>query len=154
MHKARVAVGSPPSAPLNGITELFDNSPTMGRESLVCQGILYVTTRVRVPSMRTQPHHAQLRKKRIKHKKEPVWRSSTGTLYARWPFPGTYPPPSMHADRTRDAHVPRLPGKSTCLAAVDVRTRAPPSATSTSSILYLAYLTSASLTVVSRSASV
>jgi hypothetical protein len=25
-----------------------------------------------------QPHHAQLRKKRIKSKKEPVWRSSTG----------------------------------------------------------------------------
>jgi hypothetical protein len=37
-------------------------------------------------------------------------------------------------------------------AAVDVRTRAPPSATSTSSILYVTSLTSALFTVMSRSA--
>jgi hypothetical protein len=41
MHKARAAVGSPTSAPLNGITELFDKPfPTMGRETLVWLGIL------------------------------------------------------------------------------------------------------------------
>jgi hypothetical protein len=38
------------------------------------------------------------------------------------------------------------------IAAVDVRTRAPPSATSTSSILYVPSLTSALFTVLSRSA--
>src|SRR5215217_3410829 len=36
LHKARAALSSPPSAPLNGITELFDQPiPTMSRESCV-----------------------------------------------------------------------------------------------------------------------
>jgi len=37
MHKARVAVGSPPSAPLNGITELFDK-PLLWGEKPLCAG--------------------------------------------------------------------------------------------------------------------
>jgi hypothetical protein len=41
LREARVAVSSPPSAPLNGITELLDKPfPTMGRETLVWLGIL------------------------------------------------------------------------------------------------------------------
>jgi hypothetical protein len=57
------------SAPLNGITELFDQ-PLL----LLWGEILLSENRVHA-----QPPHAQLRKKRIKSKKEPVWRSSTGT---------------------------------------------------------------------------
>ena len=38
MHKARVAVGSPPSAPLNGITELFDKPLLLWGEKPVCRG--------------------------------------------------------------------------------------------------------------------
>ena len=41
LHKAKVAVSSSPSAPLNGITEFFDKPfPTMGRGTLVWLGIL------------------------------------------------------------------------------------------------------------------
>ena len=67
-HKARVAVGSPPYAPLNGITELFD------------QPLLLPWGEKRLSENRghLQPHHTQLRKKRNKINKEPVWRSSTG----------------------------------------------------------------------------
>jgi hypothetical protein len=38
MHKARVAVGSPPSAPLNGITERFDKPLPLWGEKPVCRG--------------------------------------------------------------------------------------------------------------------
>jgi hypothetical protein len=78
MHKARVAVGSPPSAPLNGITELFDKPLLLWGEKPLCGWESCKSSpRAREPSA-LQPHHAQLRKKRIKSNKEPVWRCSTG----------------------------------------------------------------------------
>jgi hypothetical protein len=78
MHKARVAVGSPPSAPLNGITELFDKPLLLWGEKPLCGWESCKSSpSAREPSA-LQPHHAQLRKKRIKSNKEPVWRCSTG----------------------------------------------------------------------------
>ena len=78
MRKARVAVGSPPSAPLNGITELFDKPlPTMGRETLVCRGSCKSSPESE-NRVCTHSRLTQLRKKRNKSKKDPVWRSSTG----------------------------------------------------------------------------
>jgi hypothetical protein len=77
MHKARVAVGSPPSAPLNGIMELFDD-PLLWEKKALCAGESCTSPPESESRVHAQPHHAQLRKKRNKSKKEPVWRSSTG----------------------------------------------------------------------------
>src|SRR5918995_6217806 len=46
MHKAREAVGSPPSAPLNGITELFDKPLPLWGEKSVCRGSCKSSLRV------------------------------------------------------------------------------------------------------------
>jgi hypothetical protein len=67
----------PFSAPLNGITELFDKPLLLWGEKPVCRGSCKSSSesknRVCTHSFLRQP-----RKKRNKSKKEPVWRSSTG----------------------------------------------------------------------------
>jgi hypothetical protein len=83
MHKARAALSFSPSAPLNGIAELFDKPLLLWRETLVCRGSCKSPPQAEI-RVHLQPHHAQLRKKRNKSKKEPVWRSSTGAS-------GSYP---------------------------------------------------------------
>jgi hypothetical protein len=67
----------PSSAPINGITKLFDKPYYYGEETLCaggsCKSSPESESRVCPPS-----RLMQLRKKRNKSKKEPVWRSSTG----------------------------------------------------------------------------
>ena len=77
MHKARAAVGTPPSAPLSGITELFDKPLLLWGEKPVCRGSCKSSPESENRAC-THSRLMQLRKKRNKSKKEPVWRPSTG----------------------------------------------------------------------------
>src|SRR5919112_422536 len=76
LREARVGVSSPPSAPLNGITELFDQPLLLWGEKPVCGGSCKLTSESEY-QVCTPSRLMQLRKKRNKSKKEPVWRSST-----------------------------------------------------------------------------
>jgi hypothetical protein len=69
MHKARAAVGTPPSAPLSGITELFDKPLLLWGEKPWCAGDPVSHHPESKNRVHVQPHHAQLRKKRNKSKK-------------------------------------------------------------------------------------
>jgi hypothetical protein len=74
MHKARAAVSSPPSAPLNGITELFDKSLPTSMERVYGEGNLCAggSCKSSHHSLRTEFMYSrltQLRKKRKKRNK-------------------------------------------------------------------------------------
>ena len=72
MHKARVAVGSPPSAPLNSITELFDKPLLLWGELHLCGWESCKSPPESEYRVCTHSRLVQLRKKRNKSKKEPV----------------------------------------------------------------------------------
>jgi hypothetical protein len=79
MHKARVAIGSPPLLHSTALKRVIGQTPpyVYGEGNLCawgsCKSSPESENRVCTHSRLTQ-----LRKKRHKSKKEPVWRSSTG----------------------------------------------------------------------------
>jgi hypothetical protein len=78
MDKARVAVSSPLCSTQRHNGALRQTPPYFYGEGNLYAGGSCKSSPESKNRVHLQTHHAQLRKKRNKSKKEPVWRSSTG----------------------------------------------------------------------------